>query len=896
MPATPELWRDLGQVNNTDSGAGGDDQFDPKVIHLTNGNIVIAWTSNTNVGAGSDPGTDIIGEIYDSRGNLVRSEFRLNSGSFSTDERDFDLAALPSGGFVVAYIDDNGGNDTDVLLSEWNAAGTSVISRQIALDGGDSQTYRNPNVEVLSNASVLVTYENVNPDADANGGDVNVEARVYNSSTNTVNAGTNTFFTGNEAAGEGISGNNIAALTNNTYAVVYGNNNPAPSDDTIQVQLMNAAGGNIGFGIVVSGGGDFQQDPHIVGLTGGGFVVVWTLDGTDFSGNSGVRGRVYDNAGNAQTGIFTPATTVAGNQNNAAVAALADGGFVIAWVDAETLDIHGQRYNAAGNQVGTEFNIDTNIGAGAFFPPSGLDIEGLDDGRFVVTWEEGFPTGGLFQADFDVRARIYDPRDMENSPNDYTTDQVVGTIGADSIDVVSSDDQVYGWNGNDRLNFNSAFDTLGADIYDGGSGTDTIEIQGNTNVSFVGDTIVSIEEVEFAAGAGETKTATFDAADVGGGGLSSSLLVDGNSNGAGAPDTLRFVMGADTNLSLAGFTFQDWTEFDMVVVDGDGSFETITGSSVNDRLNGFAGNDTLNGGDGDDILDGGDDADIMSGGDGNDVYLFDNAGDRIIETGALTGGFDSVLSLQTVNLTNSTIFTGRIEASTLFGNADANLIGNIVSNILTGNDGSNVINGQAGADNMRGRGGSDIYVVDDAGDIIDESLPGSSGFDRILSSVSINLSNTAQIMGGLERVELTGAANVNAIGNLLINSIVGNSGSNIINGLAGNDILTGGAGFDAFVFTTAPGAGNVDTITDYNVINDRIWLDDAMFGSLGPTVAANEFRVFGTGPQDANDFLLYNPANGALFYDADGNGAGAAQLFAVVSAGLAMNAGDFLIV
>ena len=45
------------------------------------------------------------------------------------------------------------------------------------------------------------------------------------------------------------------------------------------------------------------------------------------------------------------------------------------------------------------------------------------------------------------------------------------------------------------------------------------------------------------------------------------------------------------------------------------------------------GNDTLTGNGGDDSLDGGTGADSMIGGKGSDVYVVDNAGDKVVESG-----------------------------------------------------------------------------------------------------------------------------------------------------------------------------------------------------------------------------------------------------------------------
>ena len=77
---------------------------------------------------------------------------------------------------------------------------------------------------------------------------------------------------------------------------------------------------------------------------------------------------------------------------------------------------------------------------------------------------------------------------------------------------------------------------------------------------------------------------------------------------------------------------------------------------------------------------------------------------------------------------------------------------------------------------------------------------------------------------------------------------------------------------------------------------DKIYLDNAVFGVLADgALAAGAFRS-GTAAADADDRIIYNSATGALFYDADGNGAGAAVQFATLSTGLALSASDFLVI
>jgi Ca2+-binding RTX toxin-like protein len=115
----------------------------------------------------------------------------------------------------------------------------------------------------------------------------------------------------------------------------------------------------------------------------------------------------------------------------------------------------------------------------------------------------------------------------------------------------------------------------------------------------------------------------------------------------------------------------------------------------------------------------------------------------------------------------------------------------------------------------------------------------------------------------------------------------------------GNDTLSGGSGSDHFRFDSFLNAlSNSDTITDFNVVADTLELENAIFGSLTSTgtLAAASFRSgAGVSAADANDFILYDSASGALSYDADGNGGGAAVQFASLSSGLALSNADFLV-
>jgi ELWxxDGT repeat protein len=327
-----------------------------------------------------------------------------------------------------------------------------------------------------------------------------------------------------------------------------------------------------------------------------------------------------------------------------------------------------------------------------------------------------------------------------------------------------------------------------------------------------------------------------------------------------------------------------------------------TGNELDNTIIGNGAINTLSGGAGNDIIDGGTGADKMSGGDGNDTYYVDNLNDTTTELS--TGGTDTVIS--TVN--NYTL-NGNIEHLILSGSKALIGNGNTQDNVLEGSGLKNVLNGNAGndtlygyasddtldgglgADTMYGGTGNDLYFVDNIGDVVVE-LASQGTSDTVNSSISYTL--TANV----ERLTLTGTANLNGTGNALANSITGNSGNNRIDGGLGNDSLTGGAGNDQFVFSTAlNGSANVDTISDFTIGQDQIVLNGSVFTHLNLTnsvLNAAEFHS-GTGAALAAtasfQHILYDTVTGKLYYDADGNGAGLAVQFATLN-GVGLNALD----
>lgn len=278
--------------------------------------------------------------------------------------------------------------------------------------------------------------------------------------------------------------------------------------------------------------------------------------------------------------------------------------------------------------------------------------------------------------------------------------------------------------------------------------------------------------------------------------------------------------------------------------------KTITGSSGNNSINptttvlGYqttALNDTIYGMAGNDIIDGGAGADYMDGGTGNDTFYVDTysddgfAGndDQVIEQAS--GGTDLVYASVSYRM------AAEVEKLTLTGLAPINGIGNDLANIIVGNEAANQIFGGLGQDNLSGNGGNDLLDGGDDNDLLfggdgndtligglgNDSLDGGTGADSMAGGLGddvyvvdswsddgnaanddlvieaagggtdqVNASVSYRMAAEVEKLVLTGAGNIDGIGNDLANTMTGNSGANSLWGGLGNDSLVGNGGND----------------------------------------------------------------------------------------------------
>jgi len=310
------------QINTNTVG----DQGSPAVAVDATGGSVVVWSDEHAVMA----------RRFDERGAPAGAEFAV-SPKPTVSQFDPVVAAAPSGDFVVAWFE-NGivppdGSESGVFARRFDAlgvpAGTAFLVNTFTLG-----TQYAPVIAADAAGNFVIAWQSLEQDGDSGG----IFAQRYDTN-------------GMPVGGE---------FQVNTY-----------TDD---------AQGDNGLAIAMA--------------PDGRFTVSWRSRGQD-DGNTTVHGggvyaQRYAADGSAAGGEFRVNTTIEGGQGFAGVGAAMDaaGNLVIVWNHNEFEpflpggDIYGQRYDSAGTQLGGEFRVNQNQARPQFWPAVAADA----NGNFLVTF------------------------------------------------------------------------------------------------------------------------------------------------------------------------------------------------------------------------------------------------------------------------------------------------------------------------------------------------------------------------------------------------------------------------------------------------------------------------------------------------------------------------------
>jgi Ca2+-binding RTX toxin-like protein len=928
MP-TPTEFLNESQANTGDAATGN--QSKPQIIGLSNGNILVAWEDDSLGVIGGTGDTDIIGKIFSSTGAVVVDSFRLNSSRNIDNERDFSIAATNDGGFIIAYVDNDisSPNNSDLVFERKNASGGQIAFGTIFSETSATITVVDPSIAVnLSDNSFLVTW------TTNDSGNANVRGRHFSS----TNVGGPEFAAGQSGVDDDRDSDTVI-LTNGNFVTVYEEVDTGVTG--AEFKINTSAGGFVANSNISTGS---NADPVAASLANGNWVAVWNDADT---GNGDIVFQIFTAAGAAVTGTI-PAASGAIFQNEPIVVALPDGGFVIAWDNDTDSTLEARAFTAAGVADGSTVVISP---VAVTRPAASVTADGrvafawLTEPSFEIFWSIWDPRGGVINFN-NYNQNLVNFHDTGTVVVSNVANTITGTIDDDTINGGSANDTINGGSGNDTITGGAGIDSLNGssnddtfiylnnheiDNVNGDAGNDTLDFsavtlagQGvninfntNTITGFGGaGTVTSIETVlgtqlndVIVANAGgdnlhgnggdDTLEGGFGEDNIFGDAGNDTIIVrageflDNVDGGTGTDTydvsalsaldysgaTIDFASGlitttfaADGSVTITGIEIYRDGEggntildlfFDLTIFAGGGN-DTVIENSLggNDRFDLGSGNDVLvinnTGIGGGDVFDGGNDIDridysaitfaagdlvvidlsvgrISNGlGGQEDILNFENViGSQGVET--IIGTADAnLLDGQAENDTinglggNDTLIGG--EGNDLINGGDANdtISGGNGNDTLNGDSGNDTFDGGAGNDRMTGGPGNDIYLNVATGDIVIEAVNG--GSDTVRTTL-----NSYVLPANVERVDFIGVGNFVGIGNGGNNRFTGGTGDDrFVDVISGVDIFSGGTGSDSVDFRTSATGVIINLLTGTHggaAVDDTYASIEKFFGS-----------------------------------------------------------------
>ena len=183
----------------------------------------------------------------------------------------------------------------------------------------------------------------------------------------------------------------LATLSNGNAVAVY-TDTFSGADTDIKFTILTPAGSPVKEGLGVTGATTSlaENQADVAALHGGGFVVTWAEPAP---GGADIHATIMSNDGLPIAFSLLVNTTTPRSQDAPDVVALDDGGFLVTWEDV-VAGTRGQRFDALGHQIGAEFTLDTGTQTGH------RDAAVLDDGRIAFALDH-------VSIDFDATTAIF---------------------------------------------------------------------------------------------------------------------------------------------------------------------------------------------------------------------------------------------------------------------------------------------------------------------------------------------------------------------------------------------------------------------------------------------------------------------------------------------------------
>jgi hypothetical protein len=396
------------------------------------------------------------------QGRLVNGDGTLATGQFPVDppgisDRHEVSFVGLADGRFVAAYTDNQGDPEGNIRARLINADGSPAAI-LDVSIGPSQDGRS-DVAALADGGFAVTWTRID------GGNHDIHMSVYNADGSIRHAAD---VVSNDPARATLA-SSIAGLAGGGFVVAWQEVSIPGTDTEVRFRRFDANGsaldGTDASGVLIDSAGGTNCDIQVAALPDGGFVVAYTdngwnvgLDGTD------ITAQVYNANGTARSSSFrvnslANGTNPDGDEFSPTLTVLPSGHFVVGWGDSSDY-LHLQTYDAAGNALGQAANIAGHVAEGEIAAQNGSTIAAI--------WQSDIPDGNN-----SIHSRLFEfTRVITGDGSDETITGVGDTI-TEYIDGAGGHDTLKGGGGDDTLKGGAGDDNIA-----GGAEDDTAVFAG----------------------------------------------------------------------------------------------------------------------------------------------------------------------------------------------------------------------------------------------------------------------------------------------------------------------------------------------------------------------------------------------------------------------------------
>lgn len=261
-----------------------DSQTSPSLAGLPNGKFVAAWTSYDQDGSYDG----IYAKIFNNNGVATSQEFRVNNYTYGSQ---FDpcVSKLSNGGFVVAWSSTIQDGYNEGIYAQIYSPNGNIVGSEFKVNTFVFNSQYKPKVIGLSNGRFVIVWQSYTQDGSGAG----VYGQIFNNDGTFIG----NEFRVNTYTSNSQSQSCIASFSNNNFVVVWSSMYQDNSGGGIYAQLFDSDGAKVGREFRINQQTTHnQEEPDVVALFNDKFIVTWktsTWNGYSWEYYGQILSRIY---------------------------------------------------------------------------------------------------------------------------------------------------------------------------------------------------------------------------------------------------------------------------------------------------------------------------------------------------------------------------------------------------------------------------------------------------------------------------------------------------------------------------------------------------------------------------------------------------------------------------